>query len=348
MLHFDCDYMRGCHPEIMERLVRTNMEQTPGYGYDEYTERAKEVILRACGLANIEGDVVLLSGGTQTNATVIDLVAGRYEGVISVETGHINVHEAGAVEASGHKVITLPEHEGKMRAEDLDRYMTIFFADDTWRHIARPGMVYITFPTEVGTIYSLAELEAISGVCRKWELPLYIDGARLAYGLAASPDVTLKDIARIADIFYIGGTKCGTLFGEAVVTRHPEWFNNILTHIKAHGALLAKGRLLGIQFSALFENSLYERIGKTGVDTAIALKKGMTDMGVKLFMDSPTNQQFFILPNETIDTLRMEASFELWGPRGERETPVRFVTDWGTRMEDVERLLALASAGIGF
>lgn len=339
MLHFDTDYMRGCHPEIMDRLVHTNMEQTPGYGNDEYTRQAKEAVLRACGLDDGTGDVVFLTGGTQTNATVIDLVAGRYEGAVAVETGHINVHESGAVEAAGHKVITLTSHDGKMDAGDLDRYMTDFYADNTWEHMVKPGVVYITFPTEVGTIYSKEELTSIRTVCDKWELPLYIDGARLAYGLAASPDMTLKDIASLADIFYIGGTKCGTLFGEAVVTRHPEWFNHILSHIKAHGALMAKGRLSGLQFETLFSDDLYLRIGKNGVEKAIALKEGMIRKGFDLFMDSPTNQQFFILPNDIIDRLMPEASFELWGPRGAERTPVRFVTDWGTTDEDISLLL---------
>lgn len=341
MLHFDSDYMRGCHPEILDRLVHTNMEQTPGYGYDDYTNRAKEYTLRACGLEDGKGDVVFLVGGTQTNATVIDLIVGRYEGVLAVETGHINVHEAGAVEASCHKVITLPSHSGKMDSAELDSWLTDFYADDTWRHMVRPGAVYITFPTEVGTVYSLQELTDLRKICDKWNIPLYIDGARLAYGLAASSDVTLKDIARIADIFYIGGTKCGTLFGEAVVTRHPKWFGNILSHIKAHGALMAKGRLLGIQFETLFEKDLYDRIGRNGVDKAIALKNGMTQRGFPLFMDSPTNQQFFILPNALIDRLMPEASFELWGPRCEKETPVRFVTDWGTTDSDIDTLLGL-------
>ena len=341
MLHFDTDYMRGCHPEILERLTQTNMEQTVGYGNDAYTRRAKQLILQACGLPENEGDVVFLAGGTQANATVIDLIAGRYEGVISAETGHINVHEAGAIEASGHKVITLPSHGGKLEANDLDNYLTDFYADETWLHMVKPGCVYITFPTEVGTLYSKKELGSLRSVCDKWNIPLFIDGARLAYGLAASPDVNLADIASIADIFYIGGTKCGTLFGEAVVTRHPELLRNVLSHVKAHGALTAKGRLLGVQFATLFTNDLYSRIGRNGVDKAIAIKNGFTAKGFRLFMDSPTNQQFFILPNDVIDRLMPHATFELWGPRGKTETPVRFVTDWGTTDADVAHLLAL-------
>jgi len=341
MLHFDTDYMRGCHPEVLERLAQTNMEQTPGYGKDEYTARAKELVLEACGLDKVTGDVVFIVGGTQTNTTVIDLVAGRYDGVISADTGHINVHESGAVEASGHKVIALPSHGGKMDAGELDSWFSAFYADDSHEHMVRPGVVYITFPTEVGTVYTKNELTAIHEVCDKWNTPLFIDGARLAYGLAASADVSLKVIASIADVFYIGGTKCGTLFGEAVVTRHPEWFGHIVSHIKAHGALMAKGRLLGIQFATLFENDLYLRIGRNGVDTAMALKQGMLERGFELFMDSATNQQFFVLPNELLDRLLPEVSFELWGPRCASHTPVRFVTDWATTQTDIENFFKL-------
>lgn len=344
MLHFDSDYMRGCHPEIMAKLAATNLDQTPGYGSDIYTAAARESILKACDLDGGRGDVVFLVGGTQTNATVIDLIVGRYDAVISPETGHINVHESGAVEACGHKVITLPSHDGKLDAGELDAYMTQFYADETWQHMARPGAVYITYPTEIGTIYTRTELETIASVARRWSLPLYIDGARLAYGLAASADVDLKFIASVADIFYIGGTKCGALFGEAVVTRHPELLCNVLTHVKAHGALLAKGRLLGLQFECLFENDLYSRIGRNGVDTAMRLKKGILDLGFKLFMDSPTNQQFFIFPNELIDALMPHATFELWGARGASETPVRFVTDWATTNEEIDSLLSILAS----
>ncbi len=343
MLHFDSDYMRACHPEVMARLVATNMDQTPGYGSDFYTVKAKEAILDACGLQDGRGDVVFLVGGTQTNATVIDLIVGRYDGVIAPETAHINVHESGAVEACGHKVITLPSHEGKLDAGELDRYMTDFYADETWQHMVKPGAVYITFPTEIGTLYTLSELKAIRAIADRWDLPLYIDGARLAYGLAASSDIDLPEIASIADIFYIGGTKCGTMFGEAVVCRHPELFRNILTHIKAHGALLAKGRLLGLQFACLFENDLYGRIGRNGVDMAMRLKKGFVDLGYELFIDSPTNQQFFILPNDIIDALMPLATFELWGARGTTKTPVRFVTDWGTTVDEIDQLLSIVA-----
>ena len=341
MLHFDCDYMRGCHPEVMRALEESNMVQTPGYGYDEYTEEAKQLVLRSCGLNEDRGDVYLLSGGTQTNAVVIDLIAGRYEGVICVDSGHVNVHESGAIEASGHKVIALPNHDGLMHACDLEEYLKTFYADDTWLHMARPGCVYITFPSEMGTLYTKQDLVDIRRVCNDYELPLYIDGARMAYGLAASKDVDLEEIARIADIFYIGGTKCGALFGEAVVTRHKDWFRNVLTHVKAHGALLAKSKLLGVQFKTLFENDLYMQMGQNGVRAALMLSDGLRMRGYKAFIDSPTNQQFFELPNVVIDKLLPSVTFGYWGPRGVTDSKVRFVTDWSTTEKEVEGLLNL-------
>lgn len=338
-LHFDTDYMRGACPEIMSRLAETNMEQTPGYGSDIYTEHAGRLIKQACGLP--EAEVFFLVGGTQTNATVIDGVLSRHEGVIATETGHINVHEAGAVEATGHKVLTLPSHEGKLDAAELDRYITDFYADDTFEHMVAPGMVYISWPTELGTLYSLAELEALGQVCRRHQVPLFVDGARMGYGLAASSDVALTDIARIADVFYIGGTKVGALFGEAVVVRRSELIKHVLPLVKQHGALMAKGRLLGIQFETLFTDGLYKRLGQNGVTTAMHLKRGFIEKGYEPFIDSPTNQQFFRLPNDVIDRLSQEATFEMWGPRGEAESDVRFVTDWATTSTDVDRLLEL-------
>lgn len=337
MLHFDTDYMRGAHPEVMRRLVETNLLQTPGYGSDEFTARASERILQVCGLK--EGKVLFLAGGTQTNATVIDSIVERHQGVLAVETAHINVHEAGAVEASGHKVLTLPSHDGKMDAGELESWINEFYRDDTHEHMVAPGAVYITHPTEVGTLYTLKELEAIHAVCRKAGVKLYLDGARLGYALSApGTDVTLSDIARLCDVFYIGGTKVGALFGEAVVVTNPTLFKNALTLIKRHGALMAKGRLISLQFETLFTDDLYYRLACGAVNRAMQLKSVFLEAGFKLFKDSPTNQQFFVLPNEIIDRLSSVATFELWGPRGEKETPVRFVTDWATSEEDVERL----------
>lgn len=343
MLHFDTDYMRGAHPEVMRRLVETNLAQTPGYGTDPFTAHAQALILEACGLA--EGRVYFLAGGTQTNATVIDSVLERHAGVIGAETAHINVHEAGAVEATGHKVLTLPSHQGKIAPDQLERFVADFYRDDTCEHMVEPGMVYISQPTELGTLYSLAELEAISRVCRRFGMALYIDGARLGYGLASSAcDVTLRDIARLADVFYIGGTKVGALFGEAVVVCNQALFKHAVTLIKRHGALMAKGRLLGVQFETLFTNGLYLELSRNAVDKAMQLKKAFVEAGYALYLDSPTNQQFFVLPNDVMDRLHESATFELWGPRGEKETTVRFVTDWATSQSDVDELTALLKA----
>lgn len=341
MLHFDCDYMEGAHPEVMRRLMETNLEQTPGYGNDRYTGNAKKLILEACGLDGETGKVFLLVGGTQTNATVIDGLLARHEGVLSADTAHINVHEAGAIESTGHKVLALPSYDGKVKAADIEKYIKDFYADESHMHMVTPGMLYISHPTELGTLYSFSELEAISRVCRKAGIPLYLDGARLGYGLAADgTDVTLKDVARLCDVFYIGGTKIGTLFGEAVVVTRPDLLKNFIPLVKQHGALLAKGRLLGVQFETLFTDGLYMEISRHAVNMAMKLKKAFTDNGYRLFIDSPTNQQFVYLPNEEIDRLRKIASFELWGPRKDKETPVRFVTNWATREEDVNEFIS--------
>lgn len=341
MLHFDCDYMEGAHPEVMRRLMETNLEQTPGYGNDRYTGNAKKLILEACGLDGKTGKVFLLVGGTQTNATVIDGLLARHEGVLAADTAHINVHEAGAIESTGHKVLALPSYNGKVKAADIEKYIKDFYADESHMHMVTPGMVYISHPTELGTLYSFSELEAISRVCRKAGIPLYLDGARLGYGLAADgTDVTLKNVARLCDVFYIGGTKIGTLFGEAVVVTRPDLLRNFIPLVKQHGALLAKGRLLGVQFETLFTDGLYMEISRHAVNMAMKLKKAFTDNGYRLFIDSPTNQQFVYLPNEEIDRLRKIASFELWGPRKDKETPVRLVTNWATREEDVNEFIS--------
>lgn len=340
MIHFDTDYMEGAHPEVIRRLTETNLEQTVGYGNDPYTARAKELIRKACGQP--EAAVHFLVGGTQTNATVIDGLLAHHEGVLAAETAHINVHESGAIEATGHKVITLPQHEGKLQADEVKAYITDFYRDETYEHMVAPGMVYISHPTEYGTLYTLDELENLSRVCREAHIPLYMDGARLGYGLASpGTNVTLKDIARLCDAFYIGGTKVGTLFGEAVVAPDPKRLPHFFPLIKQHGALLAKGRLLGIQFETLFTDGLYERLGAHAVRLALKLKQAFIQKGYRLHLDSPTNQQFVCLPNETIDRLAQEATFELWGPRGETETVVRFVTSWATREADVDTLISL-------
>lgn len=340
MIHFDSDYMAGAHPEILEALVRTNLEHTAGYGNDPYTAETKALIRKAVGVEDAQ--VFFLVGGTQTNATVIDGILARHEGVVAADSGHIAVHESGAIEASGHKVLTLPHHEGKLRAEEVERYIEDFYADETYPHMVAPGMVYISQPTEYGTIYSLAELEALGAVCRKHAIPLYIDGARLGYGLKAEgADFTLKDVARIADVFYIGGTKVGALFGEAVVVTNPKLLRNLFPLVKQHGALLAKGRLLGLQFGVLFRDGLYERIGEKAVKHAITIRESFRKAGYEVVIESPTNQQFLRLPNEVIDRLRQDMSFDYWGSRGEKESIVRFVTSWATTDEDISRLQEL-------
>ncbi|MBO7185763.1 MAG: aminotransferase class V-fold PLP-dependent enzyme [Alistipes sp.] len=340
MIHFNSDYTSGAHPRVLEALVSTNAEHTAGYGADEYTSRAKASIRRAVGVEDAE--VVFLVGGTQTNATMIDGILARHEGVLAAESGHIAVHESGAIEASGHKVLTLPHVDGKVLAEDVERYITEFYADETYQHMVAPGMLYISQPTEYGTVYSLQELEALSDVCHRNSIPLYIDGARLGYALAAEgADFTLRDIARLADIFYFGGTKLGTLFGEAVVMTNRALIKGLFPLVKQHGALLAKGRLLGLQFEALFSDELYKSIGEVAVRHAVRIREAFRAAGYDVVIESPTNQQFFRLPNAVIDALREHVSFDYWGPRGESCSVVRFVTGWSTTDDDVNTLLNL-------
>ena len=331
--------MAGAHPAVMEALVKTNLLHTSGYGEDEYTQEACRLIQKECGIRN--GKVFLTVGGTQTNAVVIDQLLHRNDGVIAAETGHISIHEAGAIELSGHKVIELTGTDGKLNADQIDRYAEDFYADTTHPHMVRPSMVYISFPTELGTIYSAAELEDIYAVCKKWDMLLYIDGARLAYGLAAkSNDLSIRKLAQLCDVFYIGGTKCGALFGEAIVTQRPQLFERFFSVMKMHGAVLAKGRLLGVQFKTLFEDGLYFRIGTRAVELALRLKEGFISKGYRLLIDSPTNQQFVILDNSMIKRLCKVASFDLWGVSGASESAVRFVTDWTTSEEDIDQLLS--------
>lgn len=337
MRYFNSDYTAGAHSEVLDALTRTNLEHTPGYGLDPYTADAKRLIRKAIG--DDSAEIIFLVGGTQTNATAIDGILARHEGVLAADSGHIAVHESGAIEASGHKVLTLPEWCGKVMAEDVDRYITEFYRDETYQHMVAPGMLYISQPTEYGTIYSLKELEALSAVCRKHNIPLYIDGARMGYALMADgADFTLRDIARLSDVFYIGGTKCGTLFGEALVVTNPNLLKNLFPLVKQHGALLAKGRLLGLQFGALFRDDLYERICGNAVRLAMRLREIMRRAGYEVVIESPTNLQFFRLPNDVIDTLRKSISFDYWGPRGEDSSIVRFVTSWATTEEDIAEL----------
>ncbi|MCQ2173864.1 MAG: aminotransferase class V-fold PLP-dependent enzyme [Bacteroidales bacterium] len=339
MTRFDCDYMAGAHPEILKVINENNRIQTPGYGEDSFCDEARELIRKACGKPDAQ--VYFLVGGTQTNAAVLDCILPHTRGVLSTETGHINVHEAGAIEFSGHKVLSLPSHDGRMDSSELRDWIQKFNADDTRMHMVAPGAVYISFPTELGTVYSRDELESLYGVCREAGLPLFIDGARLGYGLAASFELDLKDIANLCDVFYIGGTKMGALFGEAVVCTRPDLMKDFFTLMKARGSVLAKGRLLGMQFARFFRDDLYLEIGKHGVKMALELRDILESKGFRTFIDSPTNQQFFVLPNKVADRLLREVSFEFWGPRTEEESQVRFVTSWETTQEDIDRLASL-------
>ena len=334
MLSFESDYTEGAHESIISRLAATNLEQTPGYGLDKYCDSAKERIRQAFGLPH--ADVFFLVGGTQTNSTVIASMLRNYEGVIAVKTGHIEVHESGAVEYTGHKVITLPEHEGKMAAGELEDYLVAFHADETLDHMVFPGMVYISFPTEYGTIYSKAELTAIHEVCRKYSIPLFIDGARLGYGLMSDAnDVDIKELGSLCDVFYVGGTKVGALFGEAVVFPNGDAPAHFFTTIKQHGALMAKGRMLGLQFDTLFTDGLYFRIARHADDMASLLKVIFLEKGYEAFIDSPTNQQFFVMTKEKAVELHRKVRFEDWCPVGDGKIAVRFVTSWATKEENV-------------
>ena len=342
-LHFDNDYMAGAHPEVMRRLVETNLDCSIGYGLDDYSEAARELIRQACDAPHAL--VQFLVGGTQTNATVIDALLRRHEGVLAATTAHVNVHESGAIEHSGHKVLTLPSHQGKVALSDVEEYVTTFYQDDTYEHMVAPGMLYITQPTELGTLYSLSELEALSRFCHAHHIPLYLDGARLGYALASpAADFTLADIARLCDVFYIGGTKCGCMFGEAVVAPDPERLPHFFPLVKQHGALLAKGRLQGVQFATLFTDNLYVNIARQAVDLALQLRNTFEELGYTVAVDSPTNQQFFTLPNTLIDKLLEVATFEYWGPRGETESTVRFVTSWATQPEEVRAFIGKLKA----
>ena len=335
---FESDYNNGCLPEILRRLSETNDEKASGYGFDPYTERAKDRIRKACDMT--EAEVHFLVGGTQTNATAIDSLLQGCEGVLSVDTGHINVHESGAVEAFGHKVLVLPGIAGgKMAASQINDYMRKFLADETYPHMVQPGMVYITLPTELGALYSRKELADIYTVCQQYGLRLYVDGARLGYGLMAEGnDIDLPFLAHHCDAFYIGGTKVGALLGEALIytnTRAPKY---IFTIIKRHGALLAKGRVLGLQFDTLFTDDLYFRVSRHAIDMAQALRKVFAKHGLFLGIDSPTNQQFVILSKEQKQRLAEEIAFEIWEPLPNDHLLCRFVTCWATTEADIAAL----------
>ena len=357
-ISFSSDYTKGAHPRILQRLSETNFEQIDGYGTDDYCKSAAEKIKKLCNTP--DADVFFLVGGTQTNQTIIDMLLKPYEGVVAAQTGHVAAHEAGAIEFSGHKVLTLPsfpeegdsadtesgkravysDQVGKIRGKDLRNLIDTFYGDDNHEHMVFPGAVYISHPTEYGTLYSKAELEEISAICKEYDIPLFLDGARLGYGLMSKrTDVTIQDIARLVDVFYIGGTKGGAMFGEAVVftkgapTKHP------VPIIKQHGALLAKGWLLGLQFDTLFTDDLYFDISKNAIEMAEMLRKGLIEKGYQLYIDSPTNQQFIVMDNERLKEFSEHVRYGFWEKPDEEHTVIRLATDWATTKEDIDTLM---------
>ncbi len=337
MISFASDYIAGAHPQVLKRLVETNLEPLPGYGEDPYCAAAKEKIRAACGCP--QAQVELLTGGTQTNQIVISTLLRDHEGVVAAKTGHVSTHEAGAVEHAGHKVLELPQTGGKLRADTLREYIESFYGDENHEHMVFPGMVYISHPTEFGTLYTKAELEELAKVCRSCSMPLYLDGARLGYGLmSGESDLTLEDIARLCDVFYIGGTKVGALCGEAVVFTRNNRPAHFVNAIKKRGALLAKGRLLGVQFDALFTDGLYFELSRHAMEMARELKALFHEKGVKFYLESPTNQQFVILSNDRIEELKQNVTFSFWEKYDARHTVVRFCTSWSTTPEDLAYL----------
>lgn len=344
-LSFASDYMEGAHEAILSRLREINYEKMQGYGTDPLSEQAREKIRSACGCP--AGDVFFLVGGTQTNATVISALLRSYEGVVAAVSGHISTHEAGAIELGGHKVLTLPEHEGKITAADLRELLVRFETDEARDHLVRPGMVYVSQPTESGTLYSLRELREISAVCREYGLPLYLDGARLAYALACpSNDVSLQELAELCDVFYIGGTKCGALFGEAVVIPKRGFIPHFFTIMKQHGALLAKGWLLGLQFDVLFTDGLYLKVGKAAIAAAGRIRATLREYGYQLCWDTPANQVFVILENAQMKRLAESVEFSFWEKYDATHTVIRLAASWATTEEDTEKLLVVLKENV--
>lgn len=338
MIRFESDYLEGAHPLILKKLEETNYEQTAGYGMDPFCAGARERIKESCGGADVE--VHFLVGGTQTNLTVISSVLRPHQGVLAAVTGHVNAHETGAIEAVGHKVLALPSEDGRITADQVRKAYEAHWKDASHEHIVQPGMVYISQPTENGTLYSRAELGALHEVCRELELPVFLDGARLGYGLAAKTnDLTLADIAALVDVFYIGGTKVGALFGEAVVICNPALRKDFRYLIKQKGGMLAKGRLLGIQFDTLFTDGLYDEISEYAVGLAMRLREAFLKKGYRLRYDSYTNQQFPVMPDAHIDRLKEKYSFEFWEKTDDSHSAVRFCTSWATRTEAVDELI---------
>lgn len=340
MISFENDYLEGAHPKVLQRFIDTNYIQASGYGDDQFSKQAADHIRKTIQCP--EATVRFLVGGTQTNQVVINTVLEPYEGVISADTGHVAVHEGGAIEFSGHKVLAVPSQEGKISPKEVNSYLDTFYSDFKREHMVFPGMIYISHPTEYGTLYSKEELKNLSKVCKKHNIPLFMDGARLGYGLMSDEtDVTIEDIAKYCDIFYIGGTKIGALCGEAIVFTKNNEPKHFTTRIKQHGALLAKGRLVGIQFLELFTNNLYFDISRHAINMANKMKKGFIDKGYKVYFDSPTNQQFFVLSDDKIKALQSKVKFAIWEKYDDTHRVVRFATSWATTEENVDKLLEL-------
>ena len=335
---FQCDYNEGAHPKVLERLVTTNMEQTVGYGEDAYCAAAAEKLRKECG--DVALAIHFLVGGTQTNMTVIDAALRSHQGVLCADTGHINVHETGAVESCGHKVLGLKSEDGKLTAKQVEEAYMGHVHNDSFEHMVQPKLVYISNPTELGTIYSKAELTALSEVCRRNGLYLFMDGARLGYGLMAPDnDLTLADIAALCDVFYIGGTKVGALFGEAVVIRNESLKQDFRYFIKQKGGMLAKGRLLGLQFDALFTDNLYFEISKHAINMAERLRSAFEEKGYPYLVPNRTNQIFVIMPDEHLERLASDFGFSYDHRVDEKHSAVRFCTSWATTEENLEALL---------
>lgn len=339
MIRLECDYACGAHPAVLDKLVATNGEHTPGYGVDEHCRHAADLLRGLCQAP--EAAVHFLVGGTQTNTTLIDAALRPYQGVISAHTGHIATHETGAIEATGHKVLTIPSQDGKITAQQIDHLCRAHYEDPTAEHTVQPGMIYISNPTELGTIYHLEELEAIRAVADRYDIPLFLDGARLGCALAAPDnDITLPDLARLCHAFYVGGTKMGALFGEALVIPHPALQRDFRYMIKQHGGMFAKGRLLGVQFEALLEDGLYFQIGRHSVSLAMQLKAAFAAKGYPTLVDSPTNQQFPILPNSLLEKLAPICTWSLQEKPDSDHTAIRFCTSWATTQAEIDTIIA--------
>ncbi|MHB8065606.1 MAG: threonine aldolase family protein [Ruminiclostridium sp.] len=338
MIRFNCDYSEGAHPRVLEKLIDTNLEQSAGYGVDSYCLKAAELIKEKCQRKDI--DVHFLVGGTQTNLTVISAALRPHQGVITVSNGHINTHESGAIEATGHKVLALTSSDGKLTAKQIQVTFDEHFNDENHEHIVQPKLVYISNPTEMGTIYSKAELSEISETCKKNDLLIYIDGARLGYALCAEDnDLDIPTIAQLCDVFYIGGTKVGALFGEALVICNESLKKDFRYIIKQKGGMLAKGRILGLQFIALFENDLYFEMASHANKLAILIKAAFIKKGYSFLVPSTTNQQFPIVPNAVLEKLKENFEYSFIQKVDDTHSAVRFCTSWATDLNDVEQLI---------